>query len=179
QTLTRQVRVAGVGTTTGAATPAPATIEYTLPAASGGGVAAGWLGQVQTSRADGTAIGTALPGGGTPYHWFFPQGTQLLVTGSRAGQLRVRLTDDLSVWVDSSEVRPADDGTGLVPRAEDRLRPIAGFAGGSVGNVVATPYADWIDIRIPVSSRLPFRVDGRERGLTVDVYGGATRTNNL
>ena len=134
---------------------------------------------VATSREDGTAIGTALPGGGTPYHWFFPQGTQLLITGSRSGELRVQLTDDLTVWVDSAEIRPLDGAGGLVARPEDRLRPISSFAGGSVGNVVAAPYSDHVDIRFATSARLPFRVDGRERGLTVDVYGAETRTNNL
>jgi N-acetylmuramoyl-L-alanine amidase len=48
-----------------------------------------------------------------------------------------------------------------------------------VSVVTAIPQADYVDIRIGTSDRLPFRVEGRERGLTIDVYGAETRTNIL
>lgn len=175
-TLERRVRTASpAAPASGVAAP----IEYEILGPDSTWIPAGWLGEVHTARPDGTAVATAVPGSGTPYNWFFPQGTQLVITGSRAGQLRVRLTDDLSVWVDSVDVLPADEGTGLVRPPDDRLRPLHTFTSGSVGNVVATPYSEYVDVRLATSSRLPFRVASHERGLTVDVYGAETRTNNL
>ena len=175
-TLERRVQTASLSA------PAPGAgspTGYEILGPDSTAVPAGWLGEVHTARSDGTAVGTAVPGSGTPYNWFFPQGTQLVITGSRAGQLRVRLTDDLSVWVDSADVSPVAYGTGLVRPSENRLRPLHTFTGGTVGNVVATPYRDYVDVRLATSARLPFRVASRERGLTVDVYGAETRTNNL
>lgn len=118
-----------------------------------------------SERTDRLTIGTAVAGGGTPYHWFFPVGTRLAITGERGGEYRVRLTDDLSVWVDASEVRLLAPGTPA--------------PGGTVGTVRATSYPGFIDIRLSTSDRLPFRVDGSERGLTVTVYGAESRTNWL
>lgn len=114
-------------------------------------------------RRDRTVIGTAVPGSGTPYHWFFPNGTVLRITGEGQGQYRVALTDRLSVWVDPTEVQLLPVGTPAPT--------------GSVGTVVATPSEDHIDLRLSTSDRLPFRVDGDERGLTVTVYAAETRTN--
>ncbi|MBW3630389.1 MAG: N-acetylmuramoyl-L-alanine amidase, partial [Gemmatimonadetes bacterium] len=50
---------------------------------------------------------------------------------------------------------------------------------GYVGTVAAFPGAEHVDLRLTTSERLPFRVDGDERGLTVTVYGAETRTNIL
>jgi N-acetylmuramoyl-L-alanine amidase len=141
-----------------------------------------WPGRVRTARADGTAIGTAVAGSGTPYHWFFPNGTRLLVTGRSAGQLRVRLTDDLSVWVDSADVEPvvpAGPGQPVQAALEPVIGPVADEPRDFVGTVAAVAGADFVDVRLTTSSRLPYRVDGDARGLTVTVYGAETRTNNL
>lgn len=147
---------------------------------SGAAVArpAAWNGVVRTSRADGTAVATAVPGSGTPYHWFFPNGTSLLVTGRspETGQLRVHLTGDLSVWMDSADVQPA---SGLVETGRGGATPLADRPRGYVATVSATPYPDHVDVRLGTSERLPFRIDGEERGLTITVYGAETRTNNL
>jgi N-acetylmuramoyl-L-alanine amidase len=117
------------------------------------------------SRADGTVIGTAVPGSGTPYAWFFPSGTRFTVTGEREGGYRVRLTGDLSVWVPAADVR-------LLPAG-------APAAAGSVGTVRLEPAAEWVDVRVTMSERLPFRVDSDGRFLTIEVYGAETRTNWL
>jgi N-acetylmuramoyl-L-alanine amidase len=118
-----------------------------------------------SQRADRMTIGTAVPGGGTPFHWFFPATTRMLVTGVQGGQYRVRLTDQLSIWVDTAQV-------GLLPEGSARPR-------GFVGSVTAVTAETHIDLRMSTSERLPFRVDGSERGLTVTVYGAQTRTNIL
>lgn len=121
------------------------------------------VGVAASPRADGTLIGTAMPGGGTPYHWFFPNGAVLTITGTYGGQHRVALTDELDVWVDTAQVDLAPVGT---------PRPV-----GTVGTVRAVSAPGYVDVRLSTSARLPFRVDPREDGLTVSVYGAETRTN--
>jgi N-acetylmuramoyl-L-alanine amidase len=126
--------------------------------ATRGGVAAG-------NRGDRTVIGQALPGSGTPYHWFFPVGTQFTVTGERAGFYRVRLTSDHSVWVDTGSVRLSAEG--------------APPASGTVSAVRILPSRDWVDVRLTTSERLPFRVEMDGARMTIDVYGARSRTNWL
>lgn len=121
------------------------------------------VGVAASPRADGTLIGTAMPGGGTPYHWFFPNGAVLTITGTYGGQHRVSLTDELDVWVDTAHVDLAPAGT---------PPPV-----GTVGTVRAVTAPGHVDVRLSTSARLPFRVDPGERGLTVSVYGAETRTN--
>ena len=182
ESLLRRVTPATRATPAAAPSAPPREQPYEVMLPDSTTVPGGWVGVVRTARPDGTAIGTAVAGSGTPYHWFFPQETRLLVTASRAGQLRVRLTGDLSVWVDSTDVSPVQP-SGLVSPGSSSgdgfLRPLPATAQGYVGNVVATPAPGHVDIRLATSDRLPFRIDGRENGLTVVVYGAETRTNNL
>ena len=117
------------------------------------------------NRPDGEVIGVALPGGGTPYHWSFPNGTRFTVTGERGGQYRVRLSGALSVWIDASQLR-------LLGVGEPAVR-------GSVGTVRALPAPEWIDVRVSTSERLPFVVRAEGRTLSIHVYGAETRTNWL
>ncbi|HKP73898.1 MAG TPA: N-acetylmuramoyl-L-alanine amidase, partial [Longimicrobiaceae bacterium] len=120
------------------------------------GVAAG-------DRADSTVIGQAVPGTGTPYHWFFPVGTVFTVTGEREGFYRVHLADDQDVWIDQKGLRllPA----GAVPPE------------GTVGTVRVVPQGGWVDLRLSTSDRLPHRVTVDGNTVTVEVYGARTRTN--
>lgn len=123
------------------------------------------VGVAASSRLDDAVIGTAVPGSGTPYHWFFPNATRFNITGELGGQYRVRLTEELSVWVNAGDVD-------LLPLGHPPVE-------GSVGTVRATPAADFVDLTLFTSERLPFRVDASERGITVNVYGARTRTNIL
>lgn len=118
-----------------------------------------------STRLDESVIGRALPGGGTPYHWSFPNGARFTVTGERDGLLRVRLTSDHHVWVDARDVR-------LLP-------PGAPPAVGTVGTVRLDPQPEWVDVRLALSERLPARVDVRGDEVRVEVYGAASRTNWL
>jgi N-acetylmuramoyl-L-alanine amidase len=120
------------------------------------GVAAG-------DRPDSTVIGQALPGTGTPYQWFFPVGTVFTVTGEREGFYRVRLTDEQEVWIEQKSLRLLPPGA---PRPE-----------GTVGTVRVVPQAEWVDLRLSTSDRLPHRVTVDGNTLTVEVYGARTRTN--
>jgi N-acetylmuramoyl-L-alanine amidase len=118
------------------------------------------------NRPGGEAIGTAVPGGNTPYNWFFPNGTRLTVTGERAGAYRVRLTDALSVWVAAADVRLEEEGAPAVT--------------GSVGTVRVDPAPGWADVILSTSDRMPFEVrsDG-DREISIHVYGAQSRTNWL
>jgi N-acetylmuramoyl-L-alanine amidase len=114
-------------------------------------------------RPDSTVIAQALPGTGTPYQWFFPVGTVFTVTGEREGFYRVRLTDEQEVWIDQKSIRLLPPGA--LPPA------------GTVGTVRVVPQADWVDLRLSTSGRLPHRVSVDGNTLTVEVYGARTRTN--
>jgi N-acetylmuramoyl-L-alanine amidase len=138
--------------------PLELSLGVLAPGESRVGVAAG-------DRADSVVIGTAIPGGGTPYHWSFPVGTRFTITGEREGAYRVRLTDDQSLWVDARSVR-------LLPAG-------APAATGTVGAVRVVPRPEWVDLRISMSDRLPARVTAEGNYLTVEVYGAESRTNWL
>lgn len=123
------------------------------------------LAVASATRPGSMAIGTAIPGSGTPYHWFFPNGTRLTVTGEREGAYRVRLTSDLSVWIPAGEVRLMPEG--------------APPAAGTVGTVRIDPDPAHVDVRLVTSDRLPFEVRAGERSMEIRVYGAESRANWL
>jgi N-acetylmuramoyl-L-alanine amidase len=118
-----------------------------------------------SDRPDSLLIGTAVPGSGTPYAWWFPNGTKLTLTGEREGQYRVRLGDGQTLWVNAREVRLLPAGTPA--------------PAGWVGAVRVTPAEEWVDVRLGTSDRFPFRVTADSGGVTVEVYGAESRTNWL
>jgi N-acetylmuramoyl-L-alanine amidase len=120
------------------------------------------VGVAATDRADGTLIGTKLPGPGNPFQWFFPNGTRLAITGESGNFLRVRLTPELNVWV-------AADGVSLLPAGVPTPR-------GEVGTIEVHPKAGAARVTFSMTERLPYRVDGHERGVTVTFYGATGRT---
>ncbi len=120
------------------------------------------VGIAATERPDSTVIGTKLPGPGNPYQWFFPNGTRLEITGESAGFLRVRLTDELHVWVQAGQVRLLPAGT-PAPR-------------GEVGTIEVRPEAEFARVSFATTERLPYQVQPAERGLTVTFYGASGRT---
>ena len=98
-----------------------------------------------------------------PYHFFWPEGTVLRITGERDGMLRVGLAPARSAWVPAGEVRLLAEGT----------PPPGAF----VGDVRLYPEREHIDVRIPRPERLPFQVVAEERALHLEVFGAASRTN--
>ncbi|HEU4562799.1 MAG TPA: N-acetylmuramoyl-L-alanine amidase [Longimicrobium sp.] len=134
----------------------PASIGVLRPGETRVAVAAG-------DRPDSTVIAQALPGGNTPYQWFFPVGTRLAIDGEREGFLRARLDDDVHVWIDARSLRLLPAGT---PAPE-----------GTVGTVRVVPAAEWVDLRLSTSDRLPFRVNAEGNEIRVEVFGAQTRTN--
>ncbi|HKT61186.1 MAG TPA: N-acetylmuramoyl-L-alanine amidase [Gemmatimonadales bacterium] len=107
--------------------------------------------------ADSLTVGRALPGGS--YAWFFPSGTRAAVTGRRNGDLRLRLSREAEAWVPVAEARPVARG-GPAPTAV-------------VGSIAITPHPDRASVRIPLSQRVPFRIDEGDRSLEVTIYGAS------
>ncbi|HSK18354.1 MAG TPA: N-acetylmuramoyl-L-alanine amidase [Longimicrobiales bacterium] len=98
-----------------------------------------------------------------PFHFFWPAGTHLVITGQRGGMYRVRLTDDRVAWVPAGDVRV--------------LPPGATYPGGAVAAVRFSPEPRHVDLRIPVPARLPFQVVEDGDGMHIDVFGAVSRIN--
>ena len=112
-----------------------------------------------TARAggtDSTIVGRALPGG--TYTWFFPTGTEAVVSGRIGGNLRLRLADGLHAWVPAGDAQPLARG-----------RPAPSAVAGSA--VTVTPLPDRVLVRVPLGARIPFEVREEERGLGLHLYG--------
>jgi N-acetylmuramoyl-L-alanine amidase len=111
----------------------------------------------------GIVIGRPAPG--YTYAYFWPNGTELALTGERNGQYRTRLASDLEAWVSSAQVLLLPTGTPP--------------PGGAVGTIRLTPAEGHIDLRVELPDRLPFQVEEGERTLAVTIYGGVSDTDWL
>lgn len=98
-----------------------------------------------------------------PFHFFWPEGTQLVITGQRGRMYRVRLTDDRVAWVPAGDVR-------LLPAGAPPV-------GGAVAAVRFSPEPEHIDLRIPLPARLPYQVREDRSRLHIDVFGAVSRIN--
>jgi N-acetylmuramoyl-L-alanine amidase len=101
---------------------------------------------------DSLTIGRTRPG--ATYHWFMPTGT--VATGRLGDDLRVRLSKGTEAWV------PAADALQL-PTGTPALR-------ATVSSVTLTPFTDRLALRVPLSQRIPFRVEEGEKQLTLRLY---------
>lgn len=108
-----------------------------------------------TGMTDSVTVGRAVPGG--TYAWFFPTGTRATVTGRRNGDVRLRLSQSAEAWVPAIDARPLSGG-GPAPQAV-------------VGSVSVTRGADRATARIPLSQRVPFRIEETDRSVVVTLYG--------
>jgi N-acetylmuramoyl-L-alanine amidase len=115
----------------------------------------------QAGIPDSMTVGRAVPGGS--YAWFFPSGTRVAVVGRRNGDLQLRLSQGAAAWVAAAEARPLAAG-GPAPHAV-------------VGSVSLTAWPDWATVRIPLSQRVPFRIDESGRSLVLTVYGAVGDVN--
>lgn len=149
-----------VGTDT-ARTPLPLNLALLDPARPRVGVAVD--AEPVGVSGDETVVGRVAPG--YTYHYFWPNGTLLTLTGEREGAYRVRLSPTQSAWVSSREVRLLEPGT---PPAT-----------GRVGTVRMTPTPDAVDIRISLSEQVPFSVDVDGRTVELTIHGGYGDTDWL
>ncbi|MGH7538629.1 MAG: N-acetylmuramoyl-L-alanine amidase family protein [Gemmatimonadales bacterium] len=115
----------------------------------------------RTGTTDSVTAGRAVPGG--TYHWFFPTGTTAVVSGRRNDQVRLALSRGATAWVNAADVQPLPAGTPP--------------PGGVVGSVRLHPGATAVTLRVPLPSRLPFRVEEEDRSLTLRLYGAASDLN--
>jgi N-acetylmuramoyl-L-alanine amidase len=106
-----------------------------------------------TGVADGITVGRAVPGG--TYHWFFPNGTRVRVSGRLNDDLRLRLAPESEAWIAAAEARSIP-GLTTVPAV--------------VGSVRLTPMKDRVRLRVPLSHRVPFKVTESDRSLTLRLY---------
>jgi N-acetylmuramoyl-L-alanine amidase len=111
----------------------------------------------QTAVPDSLTVGRAAPGG--TYAWFFPTGTRAAVSGRRNDDLRLRLSQGAEAWVPVAEARPVARG-GPAPFAV-------------VGSVTISGRSDVATVRIPLSQRVPFRVEEGDRWIQVRIYGAS------
>jgi N-acetylmuramoyl-L-alanine amidase len=114
-----------------------------------------------TGLTDSVTVGRALPGG--TYAWFFPAGTRVAVAGRRNGELRLRLSRGAEAWVSAANARPLGPGD-PAPHAV-------------VGSVTLTPAPDRATIRIPLSQRVPYRIEESGRSLSIRFYGAVGDVN--
>ncbi|HEX2094469.1 MAG TPA: N-acetylmuramoyl-L-alanine amidase [Longimicrobiaceae bacterium] len=112
---------------------------------------------------DGYVVGRPAPG--TTSNWFWPNGTELLITGERAGEYRVQLQPGLSAWVSADEVRVLPPGTPLPATL--------------VGSVRMHPDTGWVDVRFSLGRRIPFEVQVDGSVLDVILYGATSATDWL
>lgn len=98
-----------------------------------------------------------------PFHYFWPHGTQLTITGQRGNFYRVQLAGDMTAWVPVADVQLLPAGTPP--------------PGGPIGTARFIPTPGYIDLRVSLPDRLPYFVEESERGLQLDVYGGVSQVN--
>lgn len=113
---------------------------------------------------DGRVIARPGPGGG-PYHYVWPNGTELEITGERAGAYRVGLTGTLSAWTPTWQIELQPVGT-----APPRTR---------ITSVRMAPTPEHVDVHVALDRRLPYRVEQDRRSVSLAVFGGISRVNFL
>ena len=91
------------------------------------------------------------------YKWFFLPGTVLQETGRMAGYTRVKLDDQLDVWVADADTRPLPPSAVMPRRTALNARVRAG--------------AEWVDVVIPMAERPAYFVEEGARELSVILYG--------
>lgn len=106
---------------------------------------------------DRVVVGRPTPDG--TYKYFFLPGTVVEQTGAQQGAVRVRLDQQLEVWV-------AEGDASALPAGYAPARRVAGGAR-------VTPAPGWVDLFLPVGDRVPYQVVERGRDLELVLHGAA------
>jgi N-acetylmuramoyl-L-alanine amidase len=112
-------------------------------------------------KSDSLTVGRARPG--ATYHWFFPTGTRTVASGRLGEDLRVRLSRGQEAWVPVADAVPFPLG---YPASR-----------GTVGSVTLTPRDRFLTLRVPLSQRVPFRVEESRHSLTLRLYNAVADIN--
>jgi N-acetylmuramoyl-L-alanine amidase len=110
---------------------------------------------------DRVIIGRPIAGG--TYKWFLMPGTTVEVTGRNGAATRVRLDENLQVYVDSAELSPLPLGTPAPRRVASNARVVAS--------------AGWSEVRIPVSDIPPYSIDAEPMALVLTLHGTTANTD--
>ena len=113
------------------------------------------LGQASTADTDVTIVGRPTTGG--TYKWFFTPGTIVPLIAREAGFARVRLDNDLDVFVGAGDIKEVPPGTTVPTRTTSNMR-VRGSASG-------------VDVIIPIGSRAPYFVEEGDRSIAITLYG--------
>jgi N-acetylmuramoyl-L-alanine amidase len=123
----------------------------------------GALGAAPATIPDTDRVVIARPVQGGTYKWFLLPGTTLPLVGRSGGAWQVQLDKQLSVWVDSVDVRPLDPGTAPPRRVVGNGRVVAGRG--------------WVDLVLPVSTAPAHAVEVTPRGLELVLHGVTANTD--
>lgn len=91
------------------------------------------------------------------YKWLLFPGTILEETGRQGSSIRLKLSEGMEAWVDSSAAVPLPRGTASPRR--------------TIGSLSVYPSQQWVDVVLPMSSRPAFLIDEHDHGITLWVYG--------
>ncbi len=118
------------------------------------------LGKPTAADTDVTIIGRPVSGG--TYKWFFAPGTLVpLVSRNGGGSARIRLDNDLDLYVDSADANPTDK---VIPR---RVLSNMRVRASSMGS----------DVVMPMGGKAPYFVEEADRALRITLYGVHANTD--
>ena len=109
------------------------------------------------SEDDVPVVGRSVPDPGGTSRWFLLPGTIARETGRSAGYARIRLDDQLEIWVDSVESRA--------------LRPGIAAPQPTILSARVDPAPEWVDLVIPMREAAPFLVEEHPQSLVLTLYG--------
>lgn len=121
------------------------------------------LGAAPSTLPDTDRVITGRPVAGGTYKWFLLPGTVAEVTGEVGGATRIRLDDNLQVFVDRAEVAPLPPGTPAPRRVAGNARVVRGDG--------------YSDLRIPMGDIPAWSVDAESQALTLTLYGTTANTD--
>lgn len=112
----------------------------------------------EPSAADDTdRVINGRPTAGGTYKWFFMPGTVVPLVGRDGGFYRVRVDQNLDLFVDSTEARILPDSASVPRRVMSNMK----VRGAPLGE----------DVVIPIGARAPYFVEENDRSIVLTLYG--------
>ena len=112
----------------------------------------------EPSAADDTdRVINGRPIAGGTYKWFFTPGTVVPLVGRDGGFYRVRVDENLDLFVDSTEARILPDSDSAPRRVMSNMK----VRGAPLG----------VDVVIPIGARAPYFVEENDRAIVLTLYG--------
>ena len=102
-------------------------------------------------------VGRSVPDPAGTSRWFLHPGTVVRQTGRIGGYTRVRLDEQLDIWVENADVTPLRAGI-TAPQVTILSARIA-------------PAAEWVDLILTTRESVPFLVEEHPKSLVLTMYG--------